>query len=137
MGLIAVVAAAVLASGLYESGAFGSSTPSNSVTINITITGGVGGNTVDTYYPDTFTVRLGQNVTLAVDNTDDNTHGLVIKAFGVDTGKILPGDTDRVHFMANETGTFVYYEPPGYCTGGFGNVCNSIQHMIGNMTVSP
>jgi hypothetical protein len=58
-----------------------------------------------------------------------------MRAFGVDTGKILPGHTDRVTFVANQTGTFEYFEPPGYCTGGYGNVCNSVQHMTGNMTV--
>jgi heme/copper-type cytochrome/quinol oxidase subunit 2 len=105
--------------------------------VNLQVLGGVGVPTIDSYSPDSFTVKMGQHVTLAVLNTDDNTHGLVIKAFGVDTGKILPGQTYRVSFVANQTGTFEFYEPAGYCTGGVGNVCNSIQHMTGNMTVTP
>ncbi len=105
--------------------------------MNITIIGTPAAGTVDYYSPANFTVREGQTVTLAVLNTDDNTHGLVIRAFGVDTGKIPPGDTYRVTFVANETGTFEFFEPPGYCTGGVGNICNSIQHMTGNMTVLP
>jgi hypothetical protein len=72
-------------------------------------------------------------VTLSILSTDDNTDRLVIQAFGVNTGKIDPGVTDRVWFIANQTGTFEYYELPGYGTGGVGNVCNSIQHM----TVDP
>jgi len=133
--LVALVAVAAVAAGVYLSG--GGSNSGGSTLINIQILGGVGVGTVDQYSPNSFTVHQGEKVTLAVLNTDDNTHGLVITAFGVDTGKILPGQTDRVTFVANETGTFQYYEPPGYCTGGVGNVCNSVQHMIGNMTVAP
>jgi hypothetical protein len=42
-----------------------------------------------------------------------------------------------VSFVANQTGTFRFYEPAGYCKGGVGNVCNSQQKMVGNMTVLP
>ncbi len=135
--LVAVIAVALLAGAYYASAHNSSSSSTNSVTVDIEIVGGVGNGTVDTYSPDNFTVSEGQHVTLAVLNTDDNTHGLVIKALGVDTGIIDPGDTKRVSFVANETGTFVYYEPPGYCTGGVGKVCNSAQHMTGNMTIAP
>ncbi len=133
--LIVVILVAAVAAGEYYAGTFGS-TSSNSLTVNISILGGVGAGTVDAYSPNTFTVKEGQQVTLAVLNTDDNTHGLAIRAFGVDTGKILPGHTDRVTFVANQTGTFEYFEPPGYCGGGFDNHCNSVQKMIGNMTVT-
>jgi heme/copper-type cytochrome/quinol oxidase subunit 2 len=138
IAIVAIVLVAAVVGELYASGSLSgkSSGPKpDAVQINISIIGGVGYPTIDTYSPNNFTVRLGQQVTLAILNTDDNTHGLVLKAFGVDTGKILPGHTDRVTFVANQTGTFEYYEPPGYCTGGYGNVCNSIQHMTGNMTV--
>jgi heme/copper-type cytochrome/quinol oxidase subunit 2 len=137
--LIAVILVAAVGGLAYVERNVGSSSNggSNSVIENIAIEGGVGNGTVDEYSPNTFTVREGQNVTLAVLNTDDNTHGLVMRAFGVDTGKIPPGHTDRVWFIANQTGTFEFFEPPGYCTGGVGNVCNSVQHMTGNMTVTP
>ena len=135
--LVAVVLVAAVAGGFYASQAASSSSSARSTTVDIQILGGVGTGTVDTYSPDNFTVAQGERVTLAVLNTDDNTHGLVITAFGVDTGKILPGDTARVSFIANQTGTFKFFEPPGYCTGGVGKVCNSLQHMIGNMTVEP
>ena len=134
---MAVVLVAAVAGGFYLSQAANSANTPGSTTIDIQILGGVGKGTVDTYSPDNFTVRQGEDVTLAVLNTDDNTHGLVITAFGVNTGIILPGDTARVSFVANQTGTFTYFEPPGYCTGGVGKVCNSLQHMIGNMTVQP
>ena len=131
-----VVVAATAGAYYVSSGSKASnSAPSNIV--NISIQGGVGNGTVDQYIPSTFTVKEGQSITLAVLNTDDNTHGLAIKAFGVDTGKIPAGHTQRVTFIANQTGTFLYYEPPGYCTAGVGGRCNSVQHMIGNMTVIP
>jgi len=131
-GLIVVVAA-----GEYYLQSRGTNSGPGPATVNITIFGGVGAGTTDRYSPDNFTVRQGQRVTLAILNTDDNTHGLVIDKFRVDSGIINGGKTVRVTFVANQTGTWKYYEPPGYCKGGFGNVCNSAQHMIGNMTVSP
>jgi plastocyanin len=135
--VLLVIVVAALGVGEYYSQMSGSSSSSKGLLINITIIGTPAAGTVDYYSPSNFTVKEGQTVTLAVLNTDDNTHGLVIRAFGVDTGKIDPGQTDRVTFVANETGTFEYFEPAGYCTGGVGNICNSIQHMTGNMTVVP
>lgn len=136
MLLILVIVVAAVAAGEYYSQTSSSSSSSNLV-VNISIIGTPAAGTIDYYLPNNFTVRQGQQVTLAVLNTDDNTHGLVMRAFGVDTGKIPPGHTDRVTFVANQTGTFEFFEPPGYCTGGLGNVCNSIQHMTGNMTIVP
>jgi plastocyanin len=134
---IIVIAVVAIAAGENYLQSRGSTSGPSSVTINITIYGGVGAGTTDRYSPDNFTVRHGQQVTLAILNTDDNTHGLVIDALKVDTGLIHGGKTDRITFIANQTGTFKYYEPPAYCTGGFGNTCNSAQHMIGSMTVIP
>jgi plastocyanin len=132
-----VVAIVAVAGGEYYLQTYNTKSGPNSVAFNITIYGGVGAGTTDRYSPDNLTVRQGQQVTLAVLNTDDNTHGLVIDKFKVDTGIINAGQTVRVTFVANQTGTFTYYEPPGYCKGGLGNVCNSSQHMIGNVTVTP
>jgi heme/copper-type cytochrome/quinol oxidase subunit 2 len=138
LALVAVLIVAVIAGGAYFSGAFGpskSQSQSNSQTVDITIIGGVGVGTVDTFVPDNFTVTKGQNVTLVVQNTDDNTHGVEIPQFGVNSGIILPGDTIRLSFLANQTGVFRYQEPPGDCKGGFGGVCNSVQHMWGFITI--
>lgn len=126
----------VAALGAFEYHMSGGSSSASSVSINIVITGGVGAGTVDQFVPNTFTVKEGQNVTLVIQNTDDNTHGLVMPAFHVNTGLIDPGQTERLWFIANQTGTFPFDQPPGYCTGGIGNACNSAQHMTGNMTVT-
>jgi hypothetical protein len=99
------------------------------------VVGGVGVGTVDTYVPANFTVTEGKNVTLVILNTDDNRHGIAIPEFGLKNTLIPPGDTIRVSFVANQTGTFEYSEPPGDCAGGYGGVCNSVQHMWGWITV--
>jgi len=142
LALVAVIVAALVVSGAYYIQTYNAANNAlNTITVDITIIGGIPGtanqNTTDTYSPDSFTVTQGQYVNLVVLNTDDNTHGLVIDAFHVDTGIIPSGNTVRLSFVASQTGTFLYYEPPGYCTGGVGNVCNSAQDMRGNMTVLP
>jgi heme/copper-type cytochrome/quinol oxidase subunit 2 len=133
--LIAVLVVAVIASSAYLSGSFGSKSTTNTQTVDLQIIGGVGVGTVDTYVPANFTVTEGKNVTLAISNTDDNTHGIAIPQFGVQNTIIPPGDTGRVWFIANQTGSFKYAEPPGDCKGGYGGVCNSVQHMWGWITV--
>lgn len=136
--LVAVIVVAVVASGAYLSGSFGGTkSTSNSQTVDLQIIGGVGVGTVDTYVPDNFTVTEGKNVTLAISNTDDNRHGIAIPEFGVKNTLVLPGDTIRIWFIANQTGTFKYSEPAGDCAGGVGGVCNSVQHMWGWITVVP
>jgi nitrous oxide reductase len=137
LALIGLIIVAAVAGAYYFESRSAANSPVGATTVDITIEGGVGVGTVDTYYPDNFTVKEGQVVTLAVLNTDDNTHGLAIDQFKVDTGIINSGNTARVTFVANQTGTFKYYEPAGYCKGGVGNVCNSQQDMIGYMTVGP
>ncbi len=112
---------------------YSSSRSTNTIQINIQIVG----DGSDYYDPSSLTVKQGEVVTLAVFNSDDNTHGLVIPAFNVDTGIIKHGITARVTFTADKVGTFTFDEPPGYCTGGNGNVCNSAQDLRGNMTVTP
>jgi len=128
---VAVVAILVGASAyyLYSSG---QSSP-NSVEFNILIVG----DGKDYYVPASVTARLGQVVTFSVFNTDDNTHGLAIPAFNLDTGIIKHGITAHFTFTADRLGTFQWVEPPGYCTGGNGNVCNSAQDLKGNLTVMP
>jgi len=128
---IAAVALLVAASAyyLYSSG----QSASNSVEVNIEIVG----DGKDYYVPASVTVRQGQVVTFAVFNSDDNTHGLAIPAFNVDTGIIKKGITARFTFTADKSGTFPWDEPANYCKGGVGNVCNSAQDLKGNLTVTP
>jgi len=131
--LVAIGAVALLVAGsayyLYSSG----QSSSNSVEFNIQIVG----DGTDYYVPANVTVRQGQVVTFSVFNTDDNTHGLAIPAFGMDTGIIKHGITVHFTFTANKVGTFPWDEPAGYCTGGNNNVCNSAQDLKGSLIVTP
>jgi len=133
--IILVIVVALLGSGGYY---FYTTSQScnNCVTVNVTIIGGDTANSTDTYSPDSFTVAEGQHVTLVVLNTDDNTHALYIPAFNVNTGIIQSGNTARIQFVANQAGTFPFYEPAGDCQGGVGNECNSVQAMNGTLTVT-
>lgn len=128
--LVGFVAVLVAASAFYL---YSSRQSSNSVEVNIQIVG----DGTDYYVPANVTVRQGQVVTLVVFNTDDNTHGLAIPSLNVDTGIIKHGITARVTFTADKVGTFAWDEPPGYCTGGNGNICNSSQDLKGSLTVMP
>ncbi len=110
-----------------------SNKPGNSVTVSVEIVG----DDTDRFVPSDVVVTQGQVVTFAVFNSDDNTHGLAIPAFNMDTGIIKHGITVRFTFTADKAGTFLFDEPPGYCTGGNGNVCNSVQDLRGNLTVLP
>ncbi len=130
LGFAAVVIVLVVAPALYL---YWSNQSTSSIEIGIEVVG----DGSDYYLPANVTVTQGQTVTLAVYNTDDNTHGLAIPAFSVDTGIIKHGSTARVTFTANKIGTFLINEPPGYCMGGNGNVCNSAQDLKGRLTVEP
>ncbi len=109
------------------------SSNSSSNEIHITIRG----DDKDFYDPANFTVRANQTVTLVIFNSDDNTHGLVIPALGFDSGIINGSRTVRLQLTPARVGTFPFYSPASYCTGGKGNVCNSAQDLNGTITVAP
>jgi nitrous oxide reductase len=131
--ILAVVIVAILAvSGAYYfTNVLGGST-TNSVTVNIEVTAGLGGanSAADAFSPRNFTVTQGEHVTIVFDNTDDGAHELAIPQFGVNTGVIQGGSTTRINFVPNQAGTFPYYEPPGVC-----GACTGVQETSGNMTV--
>ena len=139
---VILIVALLAAGGAYYVYSAGSSqvpgASSNSLQVIIRIVGGANGDlSHDTYSPDNFSVRDGQNVTLVILNTGNETHALVITQFGVNSGTIPPYGTVKVWFIANQIGVFKFYEPVGYCEGENESVCGSAQHMSGYMTVKP
>jgi heme/copper-type cytochrome/quinol oxidase subunit 2 len=141
-GAAVILIVALLAAGgayyVYSAGSSQVPGASNSLEVNIRIVGGPNGNlTHDTYSPENFSVKEGQNVTLVILNTGNETHALVITQFGVNSGTIPPYGTVKVWFIANQIGVFKFYEPVGYCEGENQSVCDSAQHMSGYMTVKP
>jgi len=80
------------------------------------------------YDPENFTVPVGTHVTLDVLNSDNETHGLAIPSFGLDTGPLSPNATAVLTFTVTTLGNYTYTEPPADCGGGN---CNAGQAFNG------
>lgn len=130
--LAVVVVAVIVVSGGY----YVTTMSARSATIYITISPINGTGPGAFFLPNNFTVSEGEHVTLVVLNADHYPHELAIPQFGVNTGLIQSGDIVKQSFVPNESGTFVYDQPPGVCTEA-ANACNSAQRTTGNMTVTP
>ena len=63
------------------------------------------------FYPDNFSVKLHENVTLAIRNGDDEPRSFIVKDFNVNQ-TMSAGTTGRVTFQVSKVGTFVFYSPP-------------------------
>jgi hypothetical protein len=143
--ILAVVIVVILAaSGTYYFTTVNGSNCADCVTVNMlgSTPGLYGQNATlhpDAFYPLNFTVKQGQHVTIAFDNTDDGPHELVIPAYNVNTGIVQGGQTVRVSFVADKAGVFPFFQPDGVCNAGGispqqgGCTGNQITH--GNMTV--
>jgi hypothetical protein len=143
--ILAVVIVVILGgSGTYYFTTVDSSTCLNCVTVNMlgSTPGLYGQNATlhpDAFYPLNFTVKQGQHVTIAFDNTDDGPHEMVLPAYNVDTGIVQGGQTVRVSFTADKVGVFPFYQPAGACNAGgitpAQGGCTGAQITNGNMTV--
>jgi heme/copper-type cytochrome/quinol oxidase subunit 2 len=65
---------------------------------------------LDHFFPDNFTLTLGENVTIAVQNGDDELRVFTIQAFNVNFS-MPAGTAYRVTFQADKTGTFPFFSP--------------------------
>jgi Cupredoxin-like domain len=65
---------------------------------------------IDHFYADTIYVPLGANISLAVQNNDDETRVFTLKQFGVNV-TIFAGTTQRVPFTANTVGNYSFISP--------------------------
>jgi len=84
---------------------------------------------IDHFYPDKVAVKLGENVTLAIENGDDELRYFVLPNF--DINETMPaGTAARVTFQADKLGNFTFTSPvtppspvsqgrPGPCLQGF------------------
>lgn len=88
---------------------------------------------LDHFYPDTVNVSLGQNITLAVLNGDDEVRVFTLQEFGINE-TLGPGTAQRVTFTADKAGTFLFYSPvtpPSAVSQG-----RPGPYLAGNFTVS-
>jgi Cupredoxin-like domain len=65
---------------------------------------------IDHYYPDTIYVALGANISLAVQNGDDETRVFTLSQFGVNQ-TIISGTAQRFSFTADKLGNFSFISP--------------------------
>lgn len=74
------------------------------------------------WYPTMLVVRQGDTVDVAVANPDRFSHEFAIPDFNLRTGKLTPGSSHRLRFVADRPGVFAYqcvlpYDPAkGHCT---------------------
>jgi hypothetical protein len=84
---------------------------------------------IDHFYPAKVYVPLGQNISLAVLNTDDETRVYTLTPFNINL-TISSGSTQRISFQASKLGNFTFISPvtppspvsqgrPGKCLQGF------------------
>ena len=112
----------------YEVG-LGSNTTNGSKEIDIQIIEDNPVLQIDHFYPAKVFVPKGQNVSLAVLNTDDETRVFTLSQFNINV-TISSGSTQRVSFQANTLGNFTFISPkappspvsqgrPAKCLQGF------------------
>ena len=65
---------------------------------------------IDHFYADTLYVPLGANVSLAIQNGDDETRVFTLSQFGINV-TIVSGTTQRVTLTANTLGNFSFISP--------------------------
>jgi hypothetical protein len=65
---------------------------------------------IDHFYADTIYLPPGENVSLAVQNGDDETRVFTLAQFNINV-TISPGTTQRVTFTANTLGNFSFISP--------------------------
>jgi Cupredoxin-like domain len=84
---------------------------------------------IDHFYPSQVVVPLGQNISLAVLNTDDETRVFTLSQFNINL-TMSSGTTQRISFQANHIGNFTFITPkappspvsqgrPAKCLQGF------------------
>ena len=60
------------------------------------------------WYPTMLVLREGDTVDLAVANPDRYAHRLEIAGYNLRTGRLAPGSSERVRFIADRSGVFAY-----------------------------
>jgi heme/copper-type cytochrome/quinol oxidase subunit 2 len=133
LGLVALLVVAV-AAGYFLTRPNQNSAQNGPVTFNIRIVETDPILQIDHFQPDNITVKLGQNVTMAVQNTDDETRSFVIKDFNLNF-TIFGQSTTRGTFTANKVGTFQFESPatlPSAASHG-----KPGPRLVGNITVTP
>lgn len=79
----------------------------------------------DHFYPDTFYVPLNSNISIAIQNLDDETRVFTLGPFMANL-TIASGTTQRMTFTANKVGNFTFMSPvtpPSVASGNLKGPC--------------
>jgi len=60
------------------------------------------------WYPTMLVVRQGDTVDLAIGNPDKYNHDFELTGYNLKTGKLTPGSSRSLRFVADRTGVFLY-----------------------------
>jgi hypothetical protein len=80
---------------------------------------------LDHFYPDTMYVPLGENISLAIQNGDDETRVFTLSQYNINV-TIYAGTTGRVQIDANTLGNFSFISPitpPSAASGNLKGPC--------------
>lgn len=104
---------------------------------------------IDHFYPDRIDVPLGKNITLVIQNQDDETRVFTLSQFNVNV-TMVSGTSQRVAFQANALGNFTFFSPktppspvsqgrPGPCLQGLFDVTQNYSTLSSatSTTVAP
>jgi hypothetical protein len=109
--IVIILVIAALAAGEYEIG-LGSGGSNGVKTIDLHIIEDNPIQQIDHFYPNRIYASLGENISLAVQNGDDNSRIVTILPFNINV-TILSGTTFRIPFQANKLGNFSIVAPTG------------------------
>jgi plastocyanin len=110
VALIIVVLVVAAGAGAYALLMQGSNGASGSQEIRLKITETDPVNQIDSFVPANITVKQGTTVTFAVQNGDDEIRVMTVAGYNLNF-TILAGTTQRVTFLADQTGTFKMFSP--------------------------
>jgi len=123
VAMIALIVSVVAYAGRPRPPATAIAPPPATLTLSMVVATFTGqGMTAHRWFPTMLVVRKGDTVDLAVANPDRVNHQLEITGYNLRTKKLTPGATDRLRFVADQTGVFAYqcvlpYDPSkGDCT---------------------
>lgn len=80
---------------------------------------------IDHFYPDTIYVPLNENVSLAIQNGDDETRVFTLSQYNINV-TIISGTTQRVNLRASQLGNFSFISPitpPSAASGNLKGPC--------------
>ncbi len=127
--LVIIVAVAAVAAGEYAIGLGSNPSSKSSKEVDLQIIEDNPVLQIDHFYPSRVYVLMGENISLAVLNTDDETRVFTLPQFNVNL-TMSSGTTQRITFQANKLGNFTFISPvtppsvvsqgrPGKCLQGF------------------